>query len=138
MLEVTSSDEQPAKSAVSNRSIKSAPLKRRIKSCKRRTFSIASKDDGFVRGRAKGGKVAESKVTDVVTMVSLISSADSESEGEDDKLIHELRNKLPTAPIIKSSGRPATGDRRRPIKSGDFERLSHNSVVWCMYERVVQ
>lgn len=44
---------------------------------------------------------------DVITMVSLVSDADSDSENEsnspvDDKLVRQLRSNLPTTPIIKS------------------------------------
>lgn len=98
------------------RPLKSAPLKRRIKSCKRRGFMNSK--DGTRKNRNKMG---DAKLSDVVTMVSLVSSADSDSdvdEHTDDKLIHQLRNKLPTTPIIKSSVRPASTTARRPIKSG--------------------
>lgn len=64
------------------------------------------------------------KTSDVVTMVSLVSSADSDSDVEnspgDDKLINELRSKLPTMPIIKTSINPNLGTARKPIKSGIF------------------
>jgi hypothetical protein len=62
------------------------------------------------------------KTSDVVTMVSLVSSADSDSDVEnspgDDKLINELRSKLPTTPIIKTSINPNPSTARKPIKSG--------------------
>jgi len=62
------------------------------------------------------------RTSDVVTMVSLVSSADSDSDVEnspgDDKLIDELRSKLPTTPIIKTSINPNPGTARKPIKSG--------------------
>ncbi|KAK0181384.1 hypothetical protein PV327_003676 [Microctonus hyperodae] len=57
----------------------------------------------------ESGKKSESSKTnhDVVTMVSLVSDADSDSEIErnsprDDKLVRQLRSNLPTTPIIKS------------------------------------
>lgn len=132
------SDEQ-TKSAVkssitASRPIKSAPpVKRRSKSNKRRSLSMAySKDEASMasddgRGKARGSRSSgrsglETKSVDVVTMVSLVSSAESESEMDensprDDKLICELRNKLPTTPIIKSSN-GFSGGIRKPFKSG--------------------
>ncbi|KAK0074929.1 hypothetical protein PV325_007629 [Microctonus aethiopoides] len=57
----------------------------------------------------ESGKKSELSKTnhDVVTMVSLVSDADSDSEIErnsprDDKLVRQLRSNLPTTPIIKS------------------------------------
>lgn len=62
------------------------------------------------------------RTSDVITMVSLVSSADSDSDAEnspgDDKLINELRSKLPTTPIIKTSINPNPTVLRKPIKSG--------------------
>ena len=116
-----------------NRPIKSAPpVKRRSKAHKRRGLSTSyskdgeDEDEGGGRGKTKGNKNGKSSMearsSDVVTMVSLISSADSESEMDensprDDKLICELRNKLPTASIIKSSNGLSAGIRK-PFKSG--------------------
>lgn len=64
----------------------------------------------------------DSRTSDVITMVSLVSSADSDSDAEnspgDDKLINELRSKLPTMPIIKTSINPNPAILRKPIKSG--------------------
>ena len=55
-------------------------------------------------------------------MVSLVSSADSDSDTEnsprDDKLIDELRSKLPTTSIIKTSINSALSSTGKPIKSG--------------------
>ena len=126
---ISSGNEPPIKSAISHRPIKSAPIKRRTKSGKRRGLAIGSKDgdnDNLDKPRGSRGKAnLENKVTDVVTMVSLISSVDSDSDVDenslkDDQLIHELRNKLPTTPIIKSSTNSAVPNSRRPIKSGEF------------------
>lgn len=110
-----------------NRSIKSAPpVKRRTKTTRRR---VASKEDLVDnKSKTKGSKCTakpclEAKGNpDVVTMVSLVSSADSESEMDenslrDDKLICELRSKLPTTPIIKSSN-GLSPVIRKPFKSG--------------------
>jgi len=61
------------------------------------------------------------KTNDVVTMVSLISSADNDSDidsSNEDKLINELRNKLSTTSIIKTSINTSSGTTRKPIKSG--------------------
>lgn len=124
-----------------NRTIKSAPLKRRTKSGKRRAGvgiggNVGVRGDGEEefqndgKSRRSGGKsrpALQTKVPDVVTMVSLVSSADSDSDIDqnsprDDKLIHELRNKLPTTPIIKTSNcSPAIAVLRKPIKSGKRE-----------------
>ncbi|XP_058799571.1 uncharacterized protein LOC131669029 [Phymastichus coffea] len=136
--------ERPARAMSANerksRTVKSAPsVKRRLKMSKRRGLSVAySKDgeddvaDGKRKSKSKGSKNAmmESKgnTGDVITMVSLISSADSESEMDDnllrdDKLISELRSKLPTTPIIKSSNGFSTGIRK-PFKSVSFQQDS--------------
>ncbi|KAG7211491.1 hypothetical protein KM043_010763 [Ampulex compressa] len=115
------------------RSIRSAPLKRRSKSAKRRLFATSiskSEDNGKSRNRTSGrGKISvDAKATDVVTMVSLVSSADSDSEAEnspgDDKLIDELRSKLPTTSIIKASISPVASICRKPIKSVSFQEES--------------
>ncbi|XP_011495018.1 PREDICTED: uncharacterized protein LOC105359945 [Ceratosolen solmsi marchali] len=137
---ITAANEQ-SQSAVkgpildTNRPIKSAPaVKRRTKTNKRRGPSVAYSKDGEedetvldnARGKARNvKKTGKSRLaprnTDVVTMVSLVSSADSDSEmdeisSRDDKLICELRNKLPTTPIIKSSNGLSTAIRK-PFKS---------------------
>ncbi|XP_046734941.1 uncharacterized protein LOC124404651 [Diprion similis] len=134
--------------SISNRAIKSAPIiKRRAKSGKRRSGGSgggrisdggeeeAQNSDG--KSRRSGGRgrpSLQTKVPDVVTMVSLVSSADSDSDIDqnsprDDKLIHELRSKLPTTPIIKTSstaGCPAMAStlQRKPIKSVSFQQES--------------
>lgn len=145
--EVVPAPDAIVKAAIANRTIKSAPIKRRTKSGKRRAgVNSASGLGGGIRSdggdeeesqapdgksRRSGGRgrpLLQAKVPDVVTMVSLVSSADSDSDIDqnsprDDKLIHELRNKLPTTPIIKtSSGCPAITVLRKPIKSGNFEK----------------
>ena len=118
-------------SSTGGRPIKSAPTKRRAKSGKKRTNSIASKDGE--PGRIKLGG-SESKSSEVVTMVSLVSDADSDSEVEDnsprdDKLISQLRSNLPTTPIIKSNVATCGSSNsivRRPIKSGENKKnLTH-------------
>ncbi|XP_046414689.1 uncharacterized protein LOC124176897 [Neodiprion fabricii] len=134
--------------SISNRAIKSAPIiKRRAKSGKRRSGGSgggrisdggeeeAQNSDG--KSRRSGGRgrpSLQTKVPDVVTMVSLVSSADSDSDIDqnsprDDKLIHELRNKLPTTPIIKTSSTAgctsmASTLQRKPIKSVSFQQES--------------
>ncbi|XP_025602064.2 hyphally regulated cell wall protein 3 [Athalia rosae] len=140
----------------SNRAIKSAPIKRRAKSGKRRSVSGGVNhqqgsagaadsngtcefevdiNDANVEGRsrksfAKNRQTTQSsKHADVVTMVSLVSSADSDSDIDrnsprDDKLIHELRNKLTTTPIIKTSAgccQAVAAVLRKPIKSVSFQ-----------------
>ncbi|XP_015586046.1 uncharacterized protein LOC107263395 [Cephus cinctus] len=130
----TTCNEAPVKTAISNRAIKSAPMKRRAKSGKRR-IAINSKDgeeDQERPRRATGSRVKqtlEKKSTDVITMVSLVSSADSDSDIDrisprDDKLIYELRNKLPTTPIIKNSCCQPIATSRKPIKSVSFQQDS--------------
>ncbi|CAG5082341.1 Protein of unknown function [Cotesia congregata] len=63
---------------------------------------------GKRRVEESGAKKSECKQNpDVITMVSLVSDADSDSEVEknsprDDKLVRQLRSNLPTTPIIKS------------------------------------
>lgn len=58
-------------------------------------------------------------------MVSLVSSTESDSDLENSpneaKLISQLREKLTTAPIIKTSTAPIPGNIRKPVKSGKFE-----------------
>lgn len=100
------------------RPIRSAPIKRRLKNLKKRQHSlgcgIAAKDEG--------------KSNDVVTMVSLVSSTESDSDLENSpneaKLISQLREKLATTPIIKSSTTPIPGVNRKPIKTVSFQRDS--------------
>lgn len=141
---LTNDNEASIKSAISHRPIKSAPIKRRTKSGKRRGLSIGSKDgdnDSQDRPRGSRGKAfLENRMTDIVTMVSLVSSADSDSDVDenslrDDKLIHELRNKLPTTSIIKSSTNPAIPNNRRPIKSGQLNyfklKLFKNNLLYA-------
>ncbi|KYN06491.1 hypothetical protein ALC62_02570 [Cyphomyrmex costatus] len=103
------------------RSIRSAPLKRRSRSAKRRFFASSGPGKDEDRG-GRGKAFIDPKTSDVITMVSLVSSADSDSDVEnspgDDKLINELRSKLPTTPIIKTSINPNPATARRPIKSG--------------------
>lgn len=115
--------------------MRSAPLKRRSKSAKRRMLTSNSfpKDNnderGNVRPRSKTinnrNKMIDTKTLDVITMVSLVSSADSDSDGEnsptDDTLINELRNKLPTTPIIKTPVNPFVNATRKPVKSGEHD-----------------
>ncbi|XP_026824005.1 uncharacterized protein LOC105281347 isoform X1 [Ooceraea biroi] len=111
------------------RSIKSAPVKRKSKSAKRRFFTSLSpsrcKDEQNTERRKNS---VDPRTSDVITMVSLISSADSDSDMEnsssDDKLIDELRNKLPTTPIIKTSINTSLNTARKPIKSVSFQRSS--------------
>lgn len=108
----------------SNRSVRSAPLKRRSRSAKRRFCASKNEEDGKIRNRSgtRGKSSIDSRTMDIVTMVSLVSSADSDSDIEnslrDDKLIDELRSKLPTTSIIKTSINSALSSARRPIKSG--------------------
>lgn len=93
---------------------------------------------GKRRVEESGTKKSECKQNpDVITMVSLVSDADSDSEVEknsprDDKLVRQLRSNLPTTPIIKScsslminteslsvfSGDNCLLPPRRPLKSG--------------------
>ncbi|XP_066585852.1 uncharacterized protein [Prorops nasuta] len=107
------------------RSVRSAPTKRRSKS-KRRTSQACREEEndenrkkGENRSVARRGK--DCRLTDVVTMVSLVSSADSDSEEEnspsDDKLINELRKKLPTTPIIKTASPSTYRTIRKPLKT---------------------
>ncbi|XP_011144528.2 uncharacterized protein LOC105186182 [Harpegnathos saltator] len=117
------------------RSVRSAPLKRRSRSAKKRFLASSGaggKDEEDARAQDRcGGRArayVDSRTSDVVTMVSLVSSADSDSDAEnspgDDKLISELRSKLPTTPIIKTSINPNPGVTRKPIKSVSFQRYS--------------
>ncbi|XP_003704627.2 uncharacterized protein LOC100882702 [Megachile rotundata] len=114
----------------SGRSVRSAPLKRRSRSAKRRFWGSGKNDEeGKSRNRSSGRakNSIDSKTIDIVTMVSLVSSADSDSDIEnsprDDKLINELRNKLPTTSIIKTSMNPLSS-ARKPIKSVSFQKDS--------------
>lgn len=112
-----------AASYSSNRYAKSAPIKRKIKLTRR--HRSLDKDDRRDKSKGKARKTKmcpDVKTTDVVTMVSLVSSTDEESDaddisGKDNKLINELRNKLPTTPIIKNALTASTSIRK-PIKSG--------------------
>ncbi|OAD52730.1 hypothetical protein WN48_00306 [Eufriesea mexicana] len=116
-----------------NRSVRSAPLKRRSKSAKRRFWgggSCKNDEDGKSRNKS-GGRARNSidaRTIDIVTMVSLVSSADSDSDTEsslrDDKLINELRSKLPTTSIIKTSINSALSSARKPIKTVSFQNDS--------------
>lgn len=118
----------------SSRGVRSAPLKRRSRSAKRRFCgggTPKNEEDGKSRNRSgtRGGKNSiDSRTMDIVTMVSLVSSADSDSDIEnsfrDDKLIDELRSKLPTTSIIKPSINSALSSARRPIKSVSFQKDS--------------
>ncbi|EFN60502.1 hypothetical protein EAG_10263 [Camponotus floridanus] len=106
------------------RSIRSAPLKKRSRSAKRRLLASGKDEDRGGRGKSS----MDPRTSDVITMVSLVSSADSDSDAEnspgDDKLINELRSKLPTTPIIKTSLNPNPAILRKPIKSVSFQRDS--------------
>ncbi|XP_043256871.1 uncharacterized protein LOC122399879 [Colletes gigas] len=117
----------------SGRSVRSAPLKKRSRSAKRRfwgTGSCKNDEDGKSRNQSagRGRNPIDSKAIDIVTMVSLVSSADSGSDTEnsprDDKLIDQLRSKLPTTSIIKTSMNPTLSVARKPIKSVSFQRHS--------------
>ncbi|XP_033340242.2 uncharacterized protein LOC117228549 [Megalopta genalis] len=117
----------------SQRAVRSAPLKRRSRSVKKRfcgAGSCKNDEDGRSRNRSssRGKNSSDAKTMDIVTMVSLVSSADSDSDTEnsprDDKLIDELRSKLPTTSIIKTSMNTASSIARRPIKSVSFQRDS--------------
>ncbi|XP_017885271.2 uncharacterized protein LOC108628088 isoform X2 [Ceratina calcarata] len=116
-----------ASKLASSRSMKSAPLKRRSRSVKRRFWSCKNDADGKLRGRSAGRarNSIDFRTIDIVTMVSLVSSADSDSDTEnspgDDKLIDELRSKLPTTSIIKT---PALTSARKPTKSVSFQKDS--------------
>ncbi|KAH0535343.1 hypothetical protein KQX54_015976 [Cotesia glomerata] len=99
---------------------------------------------GKRRVEESGAKKSECKQNpDVITMVSLVSDADSDSEVEknsprDDKLVRQLRSNLPTTPIIKScsslminteslsvfSGDNCLLPPRRPLKSVSFQQDS--------------
>lgn len=113
--------------------MRSAPLKRRSRSAKRRFCgggTSKNEEDGKSRNRSgtRAGKNSiDSRTMDIVTMVSLVSSADSDSDIEnsfrDDKLIDELRSKLPTTSIIKTSINSALSSARRPIKSGIYTSM---------------
>ncbi|XP_053971864.1 uncharacterized protein LOC128872819 isoform X2 [Hylaeus volcanicus] len=122
-----------ASTKVSGRSVRSAPLKRRSRSAKRRfwgTGSCKNDEDGKPRNRSagRGRNSIDSKAIDIVTMVSLVSSADSDSDTEnspgDVKLIDQLRSKLPTTSIIKTSINPTVNVARKPTKSVSFQRHS--------------
>ncbi|XP_076672962.1 uncharacterized protein LOC143371550 [Andrena cerasifolii] len=109
----------------SGRSARSAQWKRRSRSARRRFWG---KQDENGKSRNHGRSSIDSRTIDIVTMVSLISSAESDSDTEnspgDDKLIDELRSKLPTTSIIKPSMNPAVTIARKPIKSVSFQRDS--------------
>ncbi|XP_011878538.1 PREDICTED: uncharacterized protein LOC105567897 [Vollenhovia emeryi] len=121
------------------RSIRSAPLKRRSRSAKRRFLASSGLSKDEDRG-GRGKAFVDSKTSDVVTMVSLVSSADSDSDVEnspgDDKLINELRSKLPTTPIIKTSINPNPGSARKPIKSVSFQRDSFDEEATKEEKRI--
>ncbi|KAF3423837.1 hypothetical protein E2986_00312 [Frieseomelitta varia] len=117
----------------SNRAVRSAPLKRRSRSARRRFCGGGSSKNDEVgksgnrsAGRAKNS--IDSRTMDIVTMVSLVSSTDSDTDTEnsprDDKLIDELRSKLPTTSIIKTSINSALSSARKPIKSVSFQKDS--------------
>ncbi|XP_015184621.1 PREDICTED: uncharacterized protein LOC107070699 [Polistes dominula] len=115
------------------RPIKSAPLKKRLKSIKKRQHSLGSacKDEqcNGLRGRCGlSMKDCDGKSNDVITMVSLVSSTESDSDLENSpneaKLINQLREKLSTTPIIKTSTTPIPGNIRKPVKSVSFLRDS--------------
>ncbi|XP_050447563.1 uncharacterized protein LOC126849614 [Cataglyphis hispanica] len=120
-------EENSTKILRGERSIRSAPLKKRSKSAKRRLLASS----GGCKDEERGGRRKSSvdpRTSDVITMVSLVSSADSDSDAEnspgDDKLINELRSKLPTMPIIKTSINSNHTVPRKPIKSVSFQRDS--------------
>ncbi|XP_039305013.1 uncharacterized protein LOC105203203 isoform X2 [Solenopsis invicta] len=121
------------------RSIRSAPLKRRSRSAKRRLLASSGLKDEDRGGR--GRAFMDPKTSDVVTMVSLVSSADSDSDVEnspgDDKLINELRSKLPTTPIIKTSINPNPSTVRKPIKSVSFQRDSFDDEPTKEEKRII-
>ncbi|KOC67474.1 hypothetical protein WH47_11653 [Habropoda laboriosa] len=121
-----------------SRSIRSAPLKRRSRSAKRRFWggnSCKTDEDGKSRNRSvgRGRNSIDSRAIDIVTMVSLVSSADSDSDTENsprnDKLIDELRSKLPTTSIIKTSINLALASTRKPIKSVSFQKESFDEEI---------
>ncbi|EGI70654.1 hypothetical protein G5I_00549 [Acromyrmex echinatior] len=122
-----------------DRSIRSAPLKRRSRSAKRRFLASGPGKDEDRGGRGKA--FMDPKTSDVVTMVSLVSSADSDSDVEnspgDDKLINELRSKLPTTPIIKTSINPNPTTARKPIKSVSFQRDSFDEEPTKEEKRII-
>ncbi|KAK1125558.1 hypothetical protein K0M31_005917 [Melipona bicolor] len=112
----------------SNRAVRSAPLKRRSRSARRR---FSKNDEDGKSGNRSAGRAKnsiDSRTMDIVTMVSLVSSTDSDSDTEnsprDDKLIDELRSKLPTTSIIKTSINSALSSARKPIKSVSFQKES--------------
>ncbi|XP_050576905.1 uncharacterized protein LOC126915829 isoform X2 [Bombus affinis] len=114
----------------SNRAVRSAPSKRRSRSAKRRFWGGSNskhEEDGKSRNKSAGRvrNSIDSRTMDIVTMVSLVSSADSDSDTEnsprDDKLIDELRSKLPTTSIIKTSINSALTSTGKPIKSVSFQ-----------------
>lgn len=104
------------------RPIRSAPLRRKSKSIRKRFLGSSDLSNGDEDRGGRGKGPVDSRTSDVITMVSLVSSADSDSDMEklpgDDKLIDELRSKLPTTPIIKTSLSTNSGIARKPIKSG--------------------
>nr|XP_050847842.1 uncharacterized protein LOC127062913 [Vespula vulgaris] len=115
------------------RPIRSAPIKKRLKNIKKRQHSVGSacKDEqcNGSRGRCRiSTKDCDGKSNDIITMVSLISSTESDSDLENSpneaKLISQLREKLTTAPIIKTSTTPIPGNIRKPVKSVSFQRDS--------------
>ncbi|XP_076763858.1 uncharacterized protein LOC143431186 [Xylocopa sonorina] len=126
--------EDTASSKVSpRRSIRSAQLKRRSRSARKRFWgngACKTDEDGKSRNRSAGRtrNTIDFRTMDIVTMVSLVSSADSDSDTEnsprDNKLIDELRSKLPTTSIIKTSINSALSSARKPIKSVSFQNDS--------------
>ncbi|XP_070163340.1 uncharacterized protein [Polyergus mexicanus] len=120
-------EEDSTKISRGERSIRSAPLKKRSRSAKRRLLASSGGCKDEERG-GRGKNSVDPRTSDVITMVSLVSSADSDSDAEnspgDDKLINELRSKLPTTPIIKTSINPNPTVLRKPIKSVSFQRDS--------------
>ncbi|XP_029166138.1 uncharacterized protein LOC114936946 [Nylanderia fulva] len=133
-------EENSMKISRGERSIRSAPLKKRSRSAKRRLLAASGGCKDEDRG-GRGKSSMDPRTSDVITMVSLVSSADSDSDAEnspgDDKLINELRSKLPTMPIIKTSINPNPTVLRKPIKSVSFQRDSSDEEPTKEEKRIV-